>query len=674
MNLQKLIFAFVRNRWKMQMNYNRDNFKLATQYLQRAAVRFPVLLICIILLASIDNPLKAQEPVKDSTNAGIERKKNRIKRGRRDDSLTFEQRKKHLTKSDRFYDSLESKKQNSRILKNLYPLVFKAPPRKEISDIPEVADQIPFTEHNGKIIRSIQIKKLDIFGTSVHDTSLIAQTRLEKILNQTHINSRNAIISKYLLIEQGQALNARALADNEKILRELSIFEDAIFYLSESAGNDSVDLMLVIKDIYPVGLDLSVDKFTRSRARFYNKNLWGLGNQIEQSMEFNTKKSPKFFLTNGGYIFRNISGTFIDSKTYWMVGPESRGLGLEVTKPFLTPETKYAGGARVEKLWKNQLYNQEQVKQDFPYMLYDVWVGYAPIINRFSGKTPLRRQAYVTSRTTSIQYKFLNPQPDTAFPEQFNLSRKLVSIGIIKSGFVRRNMVTGFGRTEDIPVGYQMEVTVGEEDSDRANGFYSSLKITNGVNIRYGAHIFASANIGGYWNNKKFSNGAFITNLSIISRLYKTGSSRMRIYGIANYTQGINRINQQYLRITPAQFSKTFSHYDNTGHTRLNIKAEAVVFTPIYLIGFRCAFYGFSEIVMLSDKPEHLFKRQTIPAFGFGIKVRNEHLVFSTFQFGFTFFPVLDNNNRHLIFSITDHQSAGLELLRINAPNIIEYR
>jgi len=307
-------------------------------------------------------------------------------------------------------------------------------------------------------------------------------------------------------------------------------------------------------------------------------------------------------------------------------------------------------------------------------MLYDVWAGYAPVINRFAGKTPLRTQAYITSRISSLQYKSLNPQPDTAFPDHYNLERKLLSIGIIKSGFVRRNMITGFGRTEDIPVGYQIEATFGTEDSDRVKGFYTGLKIASGVNISHGAHIFSSAGIGGYWINNNFTNGTFNTNLALISRLYNFGSNRIRIYGTAIYTQGISRTGLQTLKITPERFSKTFSNYEHTGHSRLNIKAEAVVFTPIYLLGFRCAFYGFSEIVMLSDKPVHLFKQQALPAFGIGIKVRNEHLVFSTFQFGFTFFPVLDNNNRHLIFSITDQQSAGLELLRINAPNIIEYR
>lgn len=643
-------------------------------YLQKFAGRIALLLIGILLLTGINHQLKAQVTSKDSTKTGIERKRNRNNIGNNNDSLTFEQRKKSFDESERFYENLNSRKQDNRILKKLYPLVFKAPSRKEISDTPEITDQLPFTEHSGKIIRTIQIKKLDIFGTSVHDTLLISRTRLENLLNKTHINSRNAVIKKYLLIEEGELLNPRTIADNEKVLRELSIFEDVQFYLKESPDQKSVDLILVIKDVYPAGIDLSIDKLTRSRARFYNRNLWGLGNQIEQSMEFNSKKKPTFFLTNGGYTFRNISGTFTDSRAYWKVGPESRGLGLEITKTFLTPETRFAGGARVENLWKNQLSDPEQIKHDFPYMLYDVWAGYAPVINRVAGKTPLRTQAYITSRISSLQYKSLNPQPDTVFPDHYNLERKLLSIGIIKSGFVRRNMITGFGRTEDIPVGYQIETTFGTEDSDRVKGIYSGLKIASGVNISHGAHIFSSAGIGGYWNNNNFTNGTFNTNLALISRLYKYGSNRIRIYGTAIYSQGISRTGLQTLEITPERFSKTFSNYEYTGHSRLNIKAEAVLFTPIYLLGFRCAFYGFSEIVMISDKPVHLFKQQALPAFGIGIKVRNEHLVFSTFQFGFTFFPVPDNNNRHVIFSITDQQSAGLELLRINAPNIIEYR
>ena len=205
----------------MQEEVHRNISEIRPIYLQKFAGRIAALLIGILLLTGINHQLKAQVTSKDSTKAGIERKRNRNNIGNNNDSLTFEHRKKSFDESERFYDNLNSRKQDNRILKKLYPLVFKAPPRKEISDTPEIEDQLLFTEHQGKIIRTIQIKKLDIFGTSVHDTLLISRTRLENLLNKTHINSSNAVIKKYLLIEEGELLNPRAIADNEKVLREL---------------------------------------------------------------------------------------------------------------------------------------------------------------------------------------------------------------------------------------------------------------------------------------------------------------------------------------------------------------------------------------------------------------------------------------------------------------------
>ena len=636
-----------------------------------------VVLTSILVFLFANNLVVAQEtePGRDKRRHKLTRQEKKLGLNKKhSDSLFYEKKKESFSKTNRFYQKLEPENNKSKALSNIHPLLFRSASNAETKG-QDLIQELPYDEYDGRIIRSIKIKKLDVFGTSVHDTTLTAQTRLEKALNKTHINTHDRIIRNYLLIKEGEPLNAKTLADNERILREVSIFEDAWFYLTEVADSDSVDVILAIKDIYPVGIDLTVKGISSSRVRLYNKNLIGSGSQIEQSMEYNTTDAPYFYLTKGAYTLRNVFGEFADIRNYWMVGPDARGLGVMGTKPFLTPETRLGGGLQIEKLWKNAIKAPDGIKQDLHYLHYDFWAGYAPLIKRLSGlSTPIRMQAYVLARLNTMHHYNDVALNDSLFPDQYSFSRKLISMGLLWSGSVRRNMILGFGRTEDIPVGALIETTFGRSDSDRETGFYTGFKGSRGVNLTSGAHIFAQLETGGYWNHHKFTDGILNLNIKFISKLFQANYSRIRVYGVINYTRGINRVSQLSFNIKPYQFPSTYSHFSQQGHDRLNIKTETVVFTPIYLLGFRCAFYGVGELALITDKPGKLLNASPIPAFEIGIKIRNEHLVFSTFKLGLTWFPIANDKNQHFLFSIGDQQTTGLQLLNIQAPEFIEYR
>ena len=632
---------------------------------------------CILLLIASNNFLIAQEtePEKDKREHKTTlREKKRKDNKKYSDSLFFEQKKENFSKTEQFYRKLEPRNNKSKFLNSIYPLIFQSPPAPE-TEGQELSNQLPYEEYDGRIIRSIKIKKLDVFGTSVHDTTLNTDTRLVKTLNKTHVNTHHSIIRKYLLIKEGEPLNAKVLADNERVLREVSIFEDAWFYLSEVPDSDSVDIVLAIKDIFPVGVDLTIKGFNNSRLRIFNKNVIGSGSQVEQAMEYNTADKPHFYLTKGAYIIRNVFGEFADIRNYWMIGPDARGLGVQAIKPFLTPETRLGGGAKIEKLWKNAIEATDGTKQNLHYLHYDVWAGYAPVIKRLSGlATPMRMQAYVLARINTMhQYNHM-AQNDSLFPDQYSFSRKLITLGILWSGSVRRNMILGFGRTEDIPVGTLIETTIGRSDSDREQGVYTGFKLNRGVNLSSGAHIFAELETGGYWDRRKFTDGVINMNIKVISKLFNANYSRIRVYGVINYTLGINRVSPQMFTIKPFQFPTLYTHFNKHGHDRLNIKTETVVFTPIYLLGFRIAFYGVGELALIADKPGKLLSAAPIPAFEIGIKIRNEHLLFSTFKLGLTWFPIANDKNQHFLFGIDDQRTTGLQLLKIEAPDFIPYR
>lgn len=658
----------------MQKKHSQKLFRPACTALTKEIKHGVAVLFFLLVWIGTYETIVAQEisPDQDKGKSRLERKFHR--KNQHSDSLVYERKKEDFFKTDKFYQKLDPDNNNNKVLSKLHPLIFKSSDQNKHASENEVKDNLPFTDYEGRIIKTIHLKKLDVFGTSVYDTLITAQSRLEKVLNNTHVNTYNKIIRNYLLISEGDPLNPRTISDNEKLLREVSIFEDAQFYVQEIPGNDSIDLVLAIKDIFPLGIDLTIKKLSNSKARLYNKNLLGLGNQLEQSMEYDTQDKPHFYLTKGAYTLRNIRGSFIDVKSYWMVQPDARGLGIDVAKPFLTPETRIGGGIKVEKLWKNILEGSNSANQDIPYLHYDLWGGYAPVIERLSNlSTPLRMQAYVLGRINKVEYYNSIIPNDSLYPVQYNFSQKLISIGLLWSGYVRRNMILGFGRTEDIPVGALVEATLGNSDSDREAGFYTGLRVSKGLNLNAGAHVFTSLGLGGFWNGKLFTNGTLNLNTILISKLYQSGPNRIRVFGAANYTLGINRDNNQLLEITPDQFPTTYSHFSQRGQERLNFKTETVVFSPMYLFGFRVAFYGFGELAFINDKPGELFKSSALPALGFGIKVRNEHLVFSTFRIGFTWYPVVNDKNNHFLFDVGDIETTGIKLLQIQPPTFIEY-
>ena len=61
------------------------------------------------------------------------------------------------------------------------------------------------------------------------------------------------------------------------------------------------------------------------------------------------------------------------------------------------------------------------------------------------------------------------------------------------------------------------------------------------------------------------------------------------------------------------------------------LNTETVVFTPYQPLGFRIAVFGFADFGSSAIRP-NIFKNNFFTSFGFGVRLRNERLVFNTVQ------------------------------------------
>lgn len=590
------------------------------------------------------------------------------------DSAAYHSRARQIYRSRDFYGRLERRSDTSYFLKNLYPLLFRKPPSGPSEAIINLSSNLPFTDEKGKIIRNIHIRKLPVFGSSVYDSMPGNETRMQRTLNKTHFYSRDAVIRRYLLIEKGDALDPVALADNERVIRDASIFQDARFLVSATPGNDSVDIVLLVKDVFPFGFDLKVNEPERSRLRFYNRNFLGLGHQPEQWLDIDLKGSPVIILSQGAYRVRNIRSSFTDAYAYWQSNRLRKGIGFEISRPFITPETRFGGGLKTEKFDTPYPLNNEDFVKSAGYALIDVWGGYASIIERPPGASAERLQAAVTGRYYDLRYSGLPATIDSGAVALRSVQRVAGEICLIRSGFYLNNMVYGFGRTEDIPTGYHAGLILGYEHSVLAKAPYAALRFSSGTKLNGAGYLFSSFYLGGYRDKGKFSDGLANISFSFISGLVRAGTYRFRHFVTADLFSGISRTSPLTLSLNRNEITDTYRKYELSGLHRATARYEIVAFTPWYLLGFRFAGYASGELGLISPDMKHLLKQAVFPAIGAGIRIRNENLVFSTFQISLVWHPRPINGSRGWIFELEEPDQAGFNRFGISPPDFMEFR
>jgi len=294
--------------------------------------------------------------------------------------------------------------------------------------------------------------------------------------------------------------------------------------------------------------------------------------------------------------------------------------------------------------------------------------------DRLKSPSGVRSVFALTGRYYNINYQHSSPLVlETASPT-VTLNRYIAGLTLVKSGYYRSNMIYSFGKTEDIPTGNLARLITGFETSILGSRYYTGIKLLSGEKINRDRFIYSWFESGGYWSEGRFNDGIISLGFDYISGLYQFGSHRLRSFISLSYKAGINRISVGELKVNSTEFLKTYRHFREQGHQRFGIRAETVIFTPYYLLGFRFAAYSFIEAAMIAPPGKFALSGYVYPALGLGLRIRNENLVFSTFQLGLTWYGRPDIKGRYLMFEFTDIPQVGLEKFSIGAPEFTVYQ
>ena len=136
--------------------------------------------------------------------------------------------------------------------------------------------------------------------------------KLVRFANQLHYDTRTWVIKQSLFFREGDTVNAYKLVDNERYLRRLPFILDARIYVINSyENNDSIDIVVVTKDVFEYGTTISNLNGTKVAATVFNNNLLGAGQKVAFGASWDNSYTPQW-RTGASYTKYNVGGTFAD--------------------------------------------------------------------------------------------------------------------------------------------------------------------------------------------------------------------------------------------------------------------------------------------------------------------------------------------------------------------------
>jgi hypothetical protein len=501
-----------------------------------------------------------------------------------------------------------------------------------------------FLPYEGKIIRRIMIRQVG-FEKNVLDTARSFKSRLTRIGNKLHGKSKDWVIRDNLFIRENKPINPYRMADNERYLRDLDFILDAKFFiLPLKHTKDSVDVIVMTKDVFSFGGSFNPRSATTTRFRIYDTNLFGYGQRVQFMGHVENGREPTF-----GYEFlyrkNSVGGSFITATAAYTQLNTGSSYGLEQEKayyikldrPLVSPYTRFAGGVELSRNWSQNVYNTpDSLFWNYRYAVRDFWMGY-----NIGAKAHYRYRSrhFVAIRAFDQHFTKQPLQSDEVdHPIYSDRTYFLGGLTFFKQNFYTARYIYGFGRTEDVPYGHSISGYIGWARQLGVQRPYMGFDVGKSIVSPRGQFYNLMFRAGAFSNNG-LEDAAILVSGTLTSRLisYRKLLIRQILGGDLTYVH--NQKTGLPLDINNEFGLRGFSADSLWGTKRFHVNGETYVFTPLELLGFRFAPFIYSEMAWLAPKNQTLF--QTKPYFGIGggVRTRNENLVFGTVELRLMYYP-----------------------------------
>ncbi len=509
-----------------------------------------------------------------------------------------------------------------------------------------------FLKFKGKIIRYIDIVRLG-FERNINDTDEVKKNFGISVANLLHKNSRENTISRNLFFEEGQRLYPYLLADNERYLRDLVYIQDARILVDYAEDNtDSVDVVVLTKDIFSIGGKLVIDSKYKGRAELKEENFNGTGSKVMVSGFYDGRRNPHQGF-GAEIVKRNIRGSFIDWTTgFQNYNPafntgrrEETAIYTKIEKPLVTPFIPSTGVLEGGYYKTSNAYVSDSLYKSYyryEYFNLDGWFGYSLDSKRkLYANKEIRRHRFLALRGFNKRFLTVPATFKTDYDYRYSdITGVLLSMNIFKQVYYKTNFIYGFGRNEDIPEGFNIAFTGGYVSTQSIRRPYSGVDAQFSRFNKKGYYYNFIFRAGGYYHQSRFEDVDLLFELDHFTRLKKMGPTWfMRSFINTGITAQVNPKLNAPLYLNSIYGLPYFQIGTLMADLRASVKAESVFYNTHKILGFRLAPFVFGDASVLKPSKMGLQKSELYSAVGGGVRTRNENLVFGTIELKGYFFP-----------------------------------
>lgn len=546
-------------------------------------------------------------------------------------------------------------------------------------------EQNPHLPFAGRWIREIYVHSLDVFGYSVHDTTLVPANWIDRVGNKLHRSTRErTIMRNYLFFEEGDIIDPEKMRDNERYLRQQGIFHDArIVIVPFRNAKDAVDVHVYTQDLWSLLPDGSASNFDNFTIGLEQRNFRGLGQSFKNTVSYNGKDERQRLEYAGRYFIPSFGKTFIAGEGILNVQRDQKQLSLKVYRPFFTPQMKYAGALEIgyhnRRLFEFTLdsLTRRSARNYFwsQYGLFDAWIGRSFRIFFGDGKLRERARFVVALRHTRQTFYQRDRTVTDSTNQLFQNTRPtLFSIGFSNRRYQRDLLIYGFGRTEDVPVGDLLSFVYGSDPAELGDRKYIGLKYSRARYLKIG-YLYNLTNFGMYTKEGGTEQGVFSTENNYFTPLHRFGRDWYARHFInVKFVWGFNRFENEYFNISGNEGIKGIYSDELRGTRKLVIGAETVFFSPLNFLGFRIAPFTFADLGWSTFSGQNLFRNKPFQGYGLGFRFRNENLTFTTFQVRLSIYAGIPDIATPYRVSFDGVPPLRFRDFDISAPEIVQFK
>jgi len=529
------------------------------------------------------------------------------------DSSEYENNFQSKNKSQIFYDSLQAKTSRNWLTKELHDLIIKRNLFRNLKSCEKSENLYKFFK--GRVIRDIKIFKLDVFGPLPN-------------INDARID----------------------------------VFPD---FLSP----DSVDITVITKDIWSVKINARMNNKDNYSMMIEDVNFGGTGNRFQSKITAYSDKKNSIGQSHN-FTIENIGGSFIKGKTLFEKNYKNKVLSINFIRRFISPEIDYGGGLEISS-YENYYDTTTTIIHD-KFNNQDFWLGRAFEVKK-RGKYKKRSRFVISGRIFNLNYSKSPPSENKKTSKYYDRTGFVSSFTYSKRNYYRSSMIYSYGKTEDIPTGYKYTLTSGLEKKVFSDRFYLGLEYAKGAIFQSAGYLYSKIGAGSFFYNKNFEQSVLSFKGKYFSPLFRSNSYAFRHFIDLNYIIGFDRFEEEFVTINNLHGIRGFNSENAYGTQKLTVNLETVTFTPLFFYGFKFALFSFADAGIIGKNNNSIFSGKLYSGLGLGLRIKNDNMIFRTFQFSFTYYPYAPDDLSSYLSKFQSGQTLRLDDFEPVKPDIIKF-